>query len=336
MIAFLSRTARVASTGRGSGQPHPQPSAEPGAGARRRRARRGVARALCAGLLALAVGGAAGGEAPARAGAGTGITNGDFETGDLAGWYASGPVRVVAGSPRERYPADCHGGGWCASLTSTGALSRPFVAPYGAIGQTLTFWYQMRCDADEGHATLTDRTTSASQFQSLIAWGTCPSIVDIPWRQGRFNLIGSHAYELTLKGANLDHTLIDDVRVAPTSPLARYYAPVVGHWVTTGPVGAPYAKESTLGYVYAQSTGGFTRPLYGCLHGAADHFLSLRADCEGQQVLGGEGYVSPSAAAGTVALYRCYTGWDHFVSTDPACEGQKTESLLGYASKTAS
>jgi hypothetical protein len=116
----------------------------------------------------------------------------------------------------------------------------------------------------------------------------------------------------------------------------RYFAPGVGHWVTTGPVSSGYAPESTLGYVETQATGGFTQALYGCLHGTTDHFISLRSDCEGQQVLRGEGYVSPSAAPGTVALYRCYTGEDHFVSLQANCEGTTSEGLLGYALTTAS
>jgi hypothetical protein len=63
-----------------------------------------------------------------------------------------------------------------------------------------------------------------------------------------------------------------------------------------------------------------------------DYFVSLDSGCEGQRVLGKNGYAyaSPVAGLGLIEVYRCSTGQDHFVSKDPKCEGQKTEEVLGY------
>jgi hypothetical protein len=123
---------------------------------------------------------------------------------------------------------------------------------------------------------------------------------------------------------------------ANTFLFKRYYnASITSHWVTTGFIASGYTYESTLGYLYTSPQTG-TIALYGCVaggFGGTDHFVSTDPGCEGQFVLGFNGWIysSPPAGISTVALYRCYTGIDHFVSTDPGCEGRKTESLLGYA-----
>jgi hypothetical protein len=116
--------------------------------------------------------------------------------------------------------------------------------------------------------------------------------------------------------------------VLASAPLNRYLGAV--HWVTTGSVSSGYGLEATLGFLVAGGSG--TSPLYGCAAGA-DHFLSLDSGCEGQTVLGLEGWIygSPPADVASVAIYRCRTSSDHFASADPHCEGQTTEALLGYA-----
>jgi hypothetical protein len=86
-----------------------------------------------------------------------------------------------------------------------------------------------------------------------------------------------------------------------------------------------------LGHLYEAPTGAFTRPIYGCVQGSDDYFVSLDAACESQLVLGLAGYISPTAGPGLVELYRCYTGTDHLVSTDPGCERTHTEFALGWA-----
>lgn len=115
-------------------------------------------------------------------------------------------------------------------------------------------------------------------------------------------------------------------------PFHRYYNGSV-HEVTTGwidPNGG-FTLESTLAYLYESPQGSSTVPLYGCVAGNDDYFVSPASNCEGQIFLGIDGYVSSSSGSGLVALYRCYTGVDHFVSTDANCEGQHEEMLLGYA-----
>ena len=113
-------------------------------------------------------------------------------------------------------------------------------------------------------------------------------------------------------------------------PFNRYYGTV--HEVTTGYVDTSvFHLEKTLGYLYESPQAGATTPLYGCVSGNNDYFVSPSSSCEGQLFLGINGYAFSSAQAGTVPLYRCYTGSDHFVSTDASCEGQHTEQLLGYA-----
>ena len=119
---------------------------------------------------------------------------------------------------------------------------------------------------------------------------------------------------------------------APLGPFHRYYNGTV-HEVTTGwidPNGG-FNLESTLGYLYESPQTGFTTPVYGCVAGNDNYFVSLDSNCEGQIFLGIDGYLSSSAGSGLVALYRCRTSVDHFVSEDPNCEGQIYESLIGYA-----
>ena len=115
--------------------------------------------------------------------------------------------------------------------------------------------------------------------------------------------------------------------------LNRYFNGRV-HEVTTGWVSPDggFRLQQPLGHLYANPLNGATVPFYGCKGGQTDYFLSLDLNCEGQRILGKQGYAfsEPAAGRSLVALYRCSTGQDHFVSQDPKCEGQKTDSLLGY------
>jgi hypothetical protein len=118
-----------------------------------------------------------------------------------------------------------------------------------------------------------------------------------------------------------------------TIPFNRYFNGNV-HEVTTGwtsPNGG-FQLEELLGHLYATPQHGATVPFYGCKRAETDYFVSLSIDCEGQRILGRDGYGYPQLVSGQnlVALYRCSTGHDHFVSKDAKCEGQKTDELLGY------
>ncbi|WP_446745239.1 hypothetical protein [Silvibacterium acidisoli] len=118
--------------------------------------------------------------------------------------------------------------------------------------------------------------------------------------------------------------------------LKRYYNGST-YEVTTGwidPSGG-FLLQSTLGHLYALPTNSAPVPLYGCKAGYIDYFVSTDINCEGQRILGVQGYAIPatgsSVGSGVVPLYRCYDGTNHFVSNDAACEGKKTDELLGYA-----
>ena len=118
--------------------------------------------------------------------------------------------------------------------------------------------------------------------------------------------------------------------------LSRYYSASIGkHLVTSGFVPSGYTLESVQGYLSWTRTSG-TVPLYGCLTGTTDRFVSLSSTCEGQYSLGVNGYIWASAPAGVSSslLYRCYTGTDHFVSTSATCEGQHVDFALGYVRST--
>lgn len=120
----------------------------------------------------------------------------------------------------------------------------------------------------------------------------------------------------------------------PLRPFKRYFsASLHRNEVTTGYVDTrAFAYERTLGSLYEEPDGAATRALYGCRHDPDDYFVSTRSDCEGQKVLGLEGFAYPSSGSGhDVALYRCNTGTFHLVTSDPGCEGWTREALLGFA-----
>jgi hypothetical protein len=113
--------------------------------------------------------------------------------------------------------------------------------------------------------------------------------------------------------------------------IQRAYNPSANtHWVSTGALPPGWFFEFTLGYALTRE-GGDRAPFFSCLAGSADAFVSLASNCEGQRVLGRDGFLYTAAGPDTTALYRCNTGVDHFVSADAACEGHKVEARLGYA-----
>lgn len=121
--------------------------------------------------------------------------------------------------------------------------------------------------------------------------------------------------------------------VGAAIPLNQYFNGSV-HEATTGWVSSDggFQLEKVLGHLYANPLQGATVPFYGCKKGQTDYFVSLDIGCEGQRILGknGYGYSQPVSGLSLIALYRCSTPYDHFVSKDPKCEGQTTDELLGY------
>jgi len=116
-------------------------------------------------------------------------------------------------------------------------------------------------------------------------------------------------------------------------PLNRYFNGRV-HEVTTGWVSSDggFQLQQLLGHLNASPVQGATVPFYGCKREQTDYFISLDANCEGQRILGKQGYAysGPVLGRNLIALYRCSTSQDHFVSQDQKCEGAKTDTILGY------
>lgn len=143
--------------------------------------------------------------------------------------------------------------------------------------------------------------------------------------------------EAAAKTASTEHWDIGKVEWVPGSPLMplnRYFNRKI-HEVTTGWVdpNGGFTLESTLGHLYDSPENGASLAFYGCKEDDSDYFMSLDSACEGEFVLGLEGYGYAQAQTGLflVPLYSCQTPRDHFVSHDPNCEGHGAGKLLGFA-----
>src|SRR6185437_3669132 len=93
--------------------------------------------------------------------------------------------------------------------------------------------------------------------------------------------------------------------------------------VTTGwidPHGS-FLLESTLGYLYESPQNGATTAFYACKGGTRDYFISTDPFCNGQRIIGleGYGYAQPQANHDLSPLYSCSTGAVHFASTNANC-----------------
>jgi hypothetical protein len=116
--------------------------------------------------------------------------------------------------------------------------------------------------------------------------------------------------------------------------LTRYSNPgrdiVTVGWVNPA---AHFQKQQVLAHVFGSPQNGATTRLFACARGATDYFASLDASCQGQRIVGTNGFLYSHAVANQnlVALYSCAASQRHFVSTDPKCEGSDNEGLLGYA-----
>jgi hypothetical protein len=101
----------------------------------------------------------------------------------------------------------------------------------------------------------------------------------------------------------------------------------------TDPDGS-FVLDTTLGHLYGAPKSGATQAIYACKAGSKGYFASLDSACEGQRILGLEGYgfTKPPSGVATVALYRCTsTKYGSFLSQDAACEGNGAGTLLAYA-----
>jgi hypothetical protein len=95
-----------------------------------------------------------------------------------------------------------------------------------------------------------------------------------------------------------------------------------------------FFPDKALAHLYAVPKDNADQPFYGCKQDAVGYFVSLDPACEGQRILGvnGYGYRYKPGGVAAVALYTCAsTHYGRFLSKDAACEGSGRGKLLGYA-----
>ena len=96
---------------------------------------------------------------------------------------------------------------------------------------------------------------------------------------------------------------------------------------------AHFVLDTSIAHLYAAPQNGANQAFYGCKEGSTGYFVSLDPACNGQRILGvnGYGYAKQPTGVATVALYSCTsTQKGRFLSKDPACEGSGTGALLAY------
>ena len=143
-----------------------------------------------------------------------------------------------------------------------------------------------------------DRPSNCDQPGSEGAFGPFPGFGPVTCRlfdQHTYTAPGIYTVAITYyTGFAIHYTATTRAVVSDggSAPIGRYFAPGVGHWVTTGYASPEYQLETVLGYALT-SMDANTLPLYDCLAGASDHFVSLDAGCEGQQ--GGRAWAMSTA-----------------------------------------
>src|SRR5207302_577725 len=119
-----------------------------------------------------------------------GITNGDFESGNLSGWTSAGSASISTAAHGGTYSAMV---GYTSPTNGDSSIAQTFTAP--SAGGTLSFWYQVHCPDtltyDWATATLVD---NGSNTTTTMLPKTCSNAGT--WAQATASLTGGHTYNL--------------------------------------------------------------------------------------------------------------------------------------------
>ncbi len=147
-------------------------------------------------------------------GGNSGITNGDFETGNLNGWTSTGTTSISSTAHSGNSSAQVGG---TIATNGDSSISQTFMVPTTA--STLSFWYQVYCPdsvtSDWATATLKDNLAGTT---TTILANTCTN--NATWVQVSTNVTAGNSYTLSLishddnNPANPTYTLYDDVIVS--------------------------------------------------------------------------------------------------------------------------
>jgi hypothetical protein len=105
--------------------------------------------------------------------------------------------------------------------------------------------------------------------------------------------------------------------------------------VTTGWIDTvKFFSDTTVAHLFATPQHGADVPFYGCKQDAMGYFISLHQTCDGQRILGinGYGYAKKPAGITTIPLYSCTsTHYGKFLDRNSACKGNGKGELFAYA-----
>jgi phospholipase C len=148
---------------------------------------------------------------------GADIVNGDFESGDLSAWTATGAAAISTSAHSGSFSVELG----TASPSTDSSVAQTFTVPAG--GSQLSFWYQVNCpdtlQYDWASATLMDNGDGTT---TTVLANTCTN--DGMWRQATAAVTPGHSYTLTLASHDDNYpgdptfTRYDDVVIVAAPP----------------------------------------------------------------------------------------------------------------------